>query len=156
MILETFPKGKELERIDPTEDCGANRSTRASTNLSHAPKPVGKKARFHVRDLEHWLRTRVWGRGEAFLGAAGRIRARHDGENAAASRGERIAIYGHYSSTGRVSAMVQSQLATYAAQGFEVIFVSMCASLNGDDVARLQKICRTVIARRSFGRDFGA
>ena len=52
--------------------------------------------------------------------------------------------------------MVQSQLATYAAQGFEVIFVSMCASLNGDDVARLQKICRAVVARRSFGRDFGA
>jgi hypothetical protein len=95
-------------------------------------------------------------RGEAFLGTAGRIRARHDGENAAASRGERIAIYSHYSSTGRVSAMVQSQLAADAAQGFEMIFVSMCASLNGDDVARLQKICRAIVARRSFGRDFGA
>ena len=52
--------------------------------------------------------------------------------------------------------MVQSQLATYAAQGFEVIFVSMCASLKGDDVVRLQKICRAIITRRSFGRDFGA
>ncbi len=49
------------------------------------PKPVRKKARFHLRDLEHWLRTRVRDRGEARLGAAGRIRARHDGENAAAS-----------------------------------------------------------------------
>ncbi len=121
-----------------------------------SPKPIGKKKRFRLRDLEDWLRTRVRDRSEARLGAAGRILARYDGENAAASRGERIAIYSHYSSTGRVSAMVQSQLATYAAQGFEVIFVSMCASLNGDDLARLRKICRAVVARRSFGRDFGA
>ena len=120
------------------------------------PKPVRKKARFHLHDLGHWVRTRVQDRREAGLGAAGRIHARYDAENAHASRGERIAIYSHYSSTGRVSAMVQSQLATYAAQGFEVIFVSMCASLNGDDVARLQKIRRAVVARRSFGRDFGA
>ncbi len=121
-----------------------------------SPKPFGKKARFRLRDLERWLRTRVRDRSEARLGAAGRILARYDGENAAASRGERIAIYSHYSSTGRVSAMVQSQLATYAAQGFEVIFVSMSASLDGDDLARLRKICRAVVARRSFGRDFGA
>ena len=44
------------------------------------------------------------------------------------SHGERIAVYAHDASTGRVSAMVLAQLATYAAQGFEIVFVSMAAS----------------------------
>ena len=52
--------------------------------------------------------------------------------------------------------MIQSQIATYAAQGFEVIFVSMCASLNEDDVGCLRKLCRAIVVRSSFGRDFGA
>ncbi len=52
--------------------------------------------------------------------------------------------------------MVQAQLALYAAQGFEIVFVSMCNSLAADDAARLRKLCRAVVVRRSFGRDFGA
>jgi hypothetical protein len=51
--------------------------------------------------------------------------------------------------------MVQSQIAAYAAEKFEVIFVSMCASLDGD-VGRLRKLCRGIVVRRSFGGDFGA
>jgi hypothetical protein len=119
-------------------------------------KPVRKKPRFKLRDLKHRIRRPLLDRREAKLGASGRIRARYEGENFTTSNGETIAIYSHYSSTGRVSAMVQSQIASYAAQGFEVIFVSMCPSLNEDDVGRLRKLCRAVVARRSFGRDFGA
>jgi hypothetical protein len=120
-------------------------------------KPVRKRKRFKLRDLTPWIRSRILDRREAKLGVSGRIRARYDGENFITVHGDRVAIYSHYSSTGRVSTMVQSQIATYAAQGFEVIFVSMCASLDDDDdVRRLRKLCRAVVLRRSFGRDFGA
>jgi hypothetical protein len=119
-------------------------------------KPLRQKKRFKLRDLRHWVRRRALDRREDRLGVVGRISARYTGESAAAALGEKIAIYCHYSSTGRVSAMVQSQLATYAAEGFEVIFVSMCKSLDDDDVARLRRLCREIVVRRSFGRDFGA
>jgi hypothetical protein len=119
-------------------------------------KPVPKKKRFKLRDLEPLIRRRIGERREVGLGAAGRIQARFDGEDVQSCTGERVAVYSHFSSTGRVSAMVQSQLEIYAAQGFEVIFVSMCASLRDEDIDRLRRLCRAVIVRRSFGRDFGA
>jgi hypothetical protein len=122
---------------------------------THA-KPVRKKKRFKLPDLGAWVRRQVLDRREANLGVSGRFEARIEGENFAKLCGEAVAIYSHYSSTGRVSAMVRSQIATYVALGFEVIFVSMCAALNEDDVGRLRKLCRAIVVRRSFGRDFGA
>jgi hypothetical protein len=119
-------------------------------------KPVRKRKRFKAPDLVAWIRRRILDRREGALGPSGRFAARIEGENFTKLCGEAVAIYCHYSSTGRVSAMVRSQIATYAAQGFEVIFVSMCASLNEDDVGRLRKLCRAIVVRRSFGRDFGA
>ena len=98
-------------------------------------KPLRKKKPFKLRDLEPWMRRRLLDRREDRLGASSRINARYAGESAAAASDEKIAIYCHYSSTDRVSGMVQSQLATYAAEGFEVIFVSMCNSLSDDDIA---------------------
>jgi Rhamnan synthesis protein F len=122
---------------------------------THA-KPVRKKERFKWPDLGAWMRRRILDRREDNLGVSGRFEAQIEGENFTKPCGEALAIYSHYSSTGRVSAMVQSQIAAYAAHGFEVIFVSMCASLNEDDVGRLRKLCRAIVVRRSFGRDFGA
>jgi Rhamnan synthesis protein F len=122
---------------------------------THA-KPIRKRKRFKLRHLAPWIRRLILDGREARLGVPGRVRARYEGEYFTTLHGERVAIYSHYSSTGRVSAMVQSQIATYAAQGFEVIFVSMCASLKEDDVGRLRKLCRAIVVRRTFGRDFGA
>lgn len=122
---------------------------------THA-KPVRKKKSVKPSDLIASIRQRILDRHGAKLGASGRFKERYEGESFTKLCGETVAIYSHYSSTGRVSAMVQSQIATYAAQGFEVIFVSMCASLNQEDVARLNKLCRAIVVRRSFGRDFGA
>jgi hypothetical protein len=119
-------------------------------------KPLRKKKRFKFRDLRPWVRRRLLDRRENRLSGSSRIGARYTGESAAAAPDEKIAIYCHYSSTDRVSAMVQSQLATYSAEGFEVIFVSMCNSLGDDDIARLMTLCREIVVRRSFGRDFGA
>ncbi len=47
-------------------------------------------------------------------------------------------------------------LATYPAQGFAIVFVSMAASLGESDMERLKTLCRAVVVRSSFGRDFGA
>ncbi len=116
-------------------------------------RPLLQKKHFKLRDLRPWVRRRGLDRREDRLGVAGRISARYTGESVSAASGEKVAIY---CSTGCVSAMVQSQLATYAAEGFEVIFVSMCKSLDDDDVARLRRLCREIVMRRSFGRDFGA
>ena len=126
-----------------------------------APKqqPQPQKKRVKLRDrLRAWEkghRVRTRDRREERLGAAGRIHTRWEA-NGGAPHGERVAIYAHYSSTGRVSAMVLRQLAIYAAQGFEIVFVSMASSLGDGDWTRLKTICRAVIVRASFGRDFGA
>jgi Rhamnan synthesis protein F len=120
------------------------------------PRPIRPEKKFEWRDVERTIRTVLRDRREARRGIAGRIRSQLDGENIDACQGARIAVYAHYASTGRVSSMVQLQVENYVAEGFEVIFVSMCESIAADDLARLRRTCRSVLMRRSFGRDFGA
>jgi hypothetical protein len=133
--------GLEAEQIFPT-----------------APKPAPQKTRVKLRHrLRQWRELRRLleaDRREERLGVAGRNHTTWETNDG--FRGGRVAVYAHYASTGRVSAMVFKQLATYAALGFEIVFVSMCASLGEGDLAELKTRCRAVVVRSSFGRDFGA
>ncbi len=121
------------------------------------PQPPAKRRKFgdKLRELQERRRLRALDRRQERLGAAGRMHTRWEA-NSAVPHGERIAVYAHYASTGRVSAMVLEQLATYAAQGFQILFVSMAAALDESDMARLKNLCRAIVVRQSFGRDFGA
>lgn len=118
------------------------------------PQPKRRKWRDKLRDWERAYRRGTRDQREEQLGAAGRVHTRWEANDGA--HAERIAVYAHYASTGRVSAMVLAQLATYAAQGFGIVFVSMTASIPESDLAELKAVCRAVVLRRSFGRDFGA
>jgi lipopolysaccharide biosynthesis protein len=122
-----------------------------------APKPGPQKKRLKLRHrLRQWpelRRRRMADRREESLGADGRIHTRWDDGR---MHGARVAVYAHYASTGRVSAMVLGQLAAYAAQSYEIVFVSMAAALAEGALAELKKLCRAVVVRSSFGRDFGA
>jgi Rhamnan synthesis protein F len=125
-----------------------------------APKPLIEKKRVKLlrklRQLPARYRQRSAEQREEGLGTAGRILARWAGNAAGRAGGERVAIYSHYASSGRVSAMVLFQLATYASQGFDIIFVSMCQSLREADIDKLKERCSAIVLRRSYGRDFGA
>ncbi|WP_294539542.1 rhamnan synthesis F family protein [uncultured Rhodoblastus sp.] len=87
-------------------------------------------------------------------GSAARIKQRIEGRRQ--GDGTKIAIYAHYASTGRVSEMVFTQIAIYVELGFEINFVTMSPKLLDADIVKLKMLCRTIILRRSFGRDFGA
>ncbi len=91
---------------------------------------------------------------EAFISLFwGRIGRRIDGQK---GEGAKIAIYVHYATTRRVSAMVEKQVAAYARLGLEVIFVTACRTLPPQDIARLRPLCRAIVFRRNFALDFGA
>jgi hypothetical protein len=67
-----------------------------------------------------------------------------------------IAIYIHYSPVDAVSEMVLRQVREYRAQGFAIVFVSMCRNLASEDLARLRELTALVVLRRNFALDFGA
>jgi hypothetical protein len=71
-------------------------------------------------------------------------------------RASSVAIYVHYAPGDRVSDMVLRQVKEYRSQGFTVIFVSMCRSLDRNDVERLRGVTGLVLQRRNFALDFGA
>jgi hypothetical protein len=68
----------------------------------------------------------------------------------------RIALYVHYSITGRVSEMVRYQLEQLRESGFSVVFISMAAGIPQDDWQAARRLCALVVHRENFGRDFGA
>jgi hypothetical protein len=68
----------------------------------------------------------------------------------------RIALYVHYSATGRVSEMVRYQLGLLGQFGFAIVFISMAASIPDDDWQAARGLCAVVVNRENFGRDFGA
>ena len=70
--------------------------------------------------------------------------------------GTRVALYVHYSATGRISGMVRYQLALLAQSGFAVVFISMAAHIPEDDWQAVRNVCALVVHRENFGRDFGA
>lgn len=84
-----------------------------------------------------------------------RIRQIFEGE-CTSSPDNPVAIYAHYTRSGRVTPMVFQQIKSYRDLGFTVVFVTMCERLNQNDLERLRSLCFAVATRRSFGRDFGA
>jgi hypothetical protein len=66
-----------------------------------------------------------------------------------------LALYLHWSPSGRVSEMVLWQLDAWRAEGFDLVFVSN-ASPPENDWAKLAERCVLRIARDNIGRDFGA
>ena len=67
-----FRKERNLNELVLPKIAARTVELRPRRILPTYPKPVGKRARFHLRDLrlrdlEHWLRTRVRDRGEALL-----------------------------------------------------------------------------------------
>jgi hypothetical protein len=73
-----------------------------------------------------------------------------------AAGANRIALYVHYSATGRISEMVRYQLGLLGQFGFAVVFISMAASIPEDDWQAARGLCAVVVNRGNFGRDFGA
>lgn len=67
-----------------------------------------------------------------------------------------IALYVHYSPSGRVSEMVRSQLALLGQFGFAIVFISMAARIPEEDWQAVRGLCALLIQRENFGRDFGA
>jgi Rhamnan synthesis protein F len=67
-----------------------------------------------------------------------------------------VAIYIHYVAAGGVSEMVIRQIEEYRAQGFTIVFVSMCPKLQDRDLTRLRRITGLILWRRNFSLDFGA
>ena len=68
----------------------------------------------------------------------------------------RIALYVHYSASGRVSGMVRFQLAQLRALGFAIVFISMAANIPEDEWRAVRHLCALVVQRQNFGLDFGA
>lgn len=67
-----------------------------------------------------------------------------------------VALYVHYSASGRISPMVLRQLAGYREAGFAVVFISMADAIPEADWAAAAAECALLVQRRNFGLDFGA
>jgi len=67
-----------------------------------------------------------------------------------------VALYVHYSASGRISPMVLRQLAAHRQAGFAIVFVSMADSIPAADWAAAAADCALLVQRRNFALDFGA
>ncbi len=68
----------------------------------------------------------------------------------------RIALYVHYSASGRISEMVLRQLAMIGELGFSVVFISMADHVSEADWQAVRQVTALVGQRPNFGLDFGA
>ena len=68
----------------------------------------------------------------------------------------RIALYAHYSASGRVSAMVLRQLRAYRECGFSILFVTMSPRIDATGWAQVLQVATLAVQRRNHGLDFGA
>lgn len=71
------------------------------------------------------------------------------------ARGRSIALYLHWSPSGRISAMVRRQVAIWHECGFDVVFISN-ADPPAEDWDAIAEHAVLRIRRRNTGRDFGA
>jgi hypothetical protein len=78
------------------------------------------------------------------------------GKALAMTAGRRIALYAHYSASGRISSMVQRQLACYHASGFDVVFVTNSETVDEASWRTAAAHCWYMVRRRNIGFDFGA
>ena len=73
----------------------------------------------------------------------------------ATGSGASLAIYVHWSASGRVSEMVLRQLGGWRSLGFDVVFVTNSAPPVGD-IERVREHCVLYLQRSNIGLDFGA
>jgi len=73
----------------------------------------------------------------------------------ASGAGASLAIYVHWSASGRVSEMVLRQLAGWRGLGFDVVFVTNSAPPVAD-IERVREHCVLYLRRNNIGLDFGA
>ena len=73
----------------------------------------------------------------------------------ASGAGASLAIYVHWSASGRVSEMVLRQLEGWRSLGFDVVFVTNSAPPAGD-IERVREHCVLYLRRSNIGLDFGA
>lgn len=71
------------------------------------------------------------------------------------SRGTSVALYVHWSPSGRISAMVRRQVAIWHECGFDVVFISN-ADPPAEDWDAIAEHAVLRVRRRNTGRDFGA
>jgi lipopolysaccharide biosynthesis protein len=83
----------------------------------------------------------------------GEILQRQTGQ--ASGTGASLAIYVHWSASGRVSEMVLRQLAGWRGQGVDVVFVTNSAPPVAD-IERVREHCVLYLRRSNIGLDFGA
>lgn len=126
---------------------------------------VGAPARIHptvALRKRNSKRLRRWRRVELFFKRLMARRRMTQGANilrrvqGLSKADDKVAIYVHYSNSGRISSMVEFQVRAYASLGFAVVFVTMCKALLNSDIERLRPYCSEIIIRQNFGRDFGA
>ena len=68
----------------------------------------------------------------------------------------RIALYVHYSASGRVSEMVRYQLQQLGQLGFAIVFITMAHNMPEDDWQAVRSLCALAVQRENVGLDFGA
>jgi lipopolysaccharide biosynthesis protein len=67
-----------------------------------------------------------------------------------------LALYVHYSASGRVSQMVLSQIDDLRRTGFAVVFISMAPSIPAEDWEAVRRVSAWLVQRVNYGLDFGA
>lgn len=67
-----------------------------------------------------------------------------------------VALYVHFSASGRLSEMVRRQLDGLARAGFGIVFITMAETVPEADWQAARQHCALVVQRRNFARDFGA
>ena len=92
---------------------------------------------------------------ERLRGRASRVVRIEPGADALGDAGA-VAIYAHFSATGRVHEMVRRQLGEYRRLGYVIVLVTMSEVVPPEDWRTLLGCAGLVVQRRSFGRDFGA
>jgi hypothetical protein len=155
----------------PTTETPLSTAGTAGIELSELVlEPVGPKRLLHSLAYQGWIRfvTRVLRVGvEVGLALATDALMAHrlsrsqilwdePGDMPATSAGRRIALYAHYSASGRISSMVCKQLAAYHSHGFDVVFVTNSETVDEESWRAAASHCWHLVRRRNVGFDFGA
>jgi len=88
--------------------------------------------------------------------ARSQILRNEEGGAPATTGGRRIALYQHYSKSGRISQVVRRQLAGYRALGFDVVLTTNTERLEDASWRAAAAHCWRLVRRRNIGFDFGA
>lgn len=132
------------------------------SEMIRSPQPLCARRRlFKRKKLRHKLRE--------YLGPRTGLRDRKERQRPISSRFSKtilgdhadavprhIAIYAHYNPQGGISEMVIRQLEAIREAGFEIIMVSMSQIESEKDLEAACPLVRSIVVRKSFGRDFGA